>query len=213
MEQKTLIGYERKELKKGPSRRLRREGKIPAIVYGHKTPTTVSVDQKEFQQKFRTISANTILTLKVGEKKFEVLVKGFQEDLLKDVITHIDFFELERGKLLRTKVPVHVEGSAKGVREGGVLEQRIHELEIECLPKDIPDNFIVIVDELLIGETIHVGDITIPEGVKVLNIAEQAVVSVTNIKEEVVETPAEEELEEGETPEGEAEAEAEKKEE
>jgi len=209
MEQKTLIGYERKELKKGPSRRLRREGKIPAIVYGHGTPTTISVDQKEFQKKFRTISANTILTLKVGEKEYEVLVKGFQEDLIKDVLTHIDFFELERGKLLRTKVPVHVEGSAKGVREGGVLEQRIHELEIECLPKDIPDNFIVIVDELIIGETIHVGDITIPEGVKVLNLAEQAVVSVTNIKEEVVEAPAEEELEEEETPEGEAEAEKE----
>lgn len=209
MEQKTLIGYERKELKKGPSRRLRREGKIPAIVYGHGTPTTISVEQKEFQKRFRTISSNTILTLKVGKKEYEVLVKGFQEDLIKDVITHIDFFELERGKLLRTKVPVHVEGSAKGVREGGVLEQRIHELEIECLPKDIPDNFIVIIDELLIGDTIHVGDIAIPEGVKVLNMAEQAVVSVTNIKEEVVETPAEEELEEGETPEEEAEAEKE----
>ncbi len=201
MDQKTLTGYERKELKKGPSRRLRREGKIPAIIYGHKTPKTIAVDQKEFRQKFKNSSASTILTLMVGKKKYEVLVKGLQEDLLRDSITHIDFFELERGKVLRTKVPVHVEGAAKGVREGGLLEQRIHELEIECLPKDIPEFIAVNIDDLVIGEAIHVGDLDISPKVKVLNIPEQTVISITNIKEEVLEEPAEEEelLEEEET--------------
>ncbi len=191
MEQKTLIGYERKELKKGPSRRLRREGKIPAVIYGHETPKNISVDQKEFRQKFKNSSSSTILTLKVGEKQYEVLVKGFQEDLLKDVITHIDFFELERGKVLRTKVPVRVEGAAKGVREGGLLEQRIHELEIECLPKDIPEYVVVNIDDLVIGEAIHVEDLDISPEIKVLNLPGQTVISITNVKEEVVEEPAE----------------------
>ncbi len=194
MEQKTLTGYERKELRKGPSRRLRREGKIPAVIYGHKTPKTISVDQKEFRQKFNNSSSSTILTLKVGKKKYEVLVKDFQEDLLKDIITHIDFFELERGKVLRTKVPVRIEGAAKGVREGGLLEQRIHELEIECLPKDIPEFIVVNIDDLVIGEAIHVGDLEISSQVKVLNIPEQTVISITNVKEEVVEETEEEEI-------------------
>ncbi len=201
MDQKTLTGYERKELKKGPSRRLRREGKIPAIIYGHKIPKAIAVDQKEFRQKFKNSSASTILTLNVGKKKYEILVKGLQEDLLKGSITHIDFFELERGKTLRTKVPVHVKGAAKGVREGGLLEQRIHELEIECLPKDIPEFIAVNIDDLVIGEAIHVGDLDISPNVKVLNIPEQTVISITNIKEEVVEETAEEEelLEQDET--------------
>ncbi len=198
MEQKTLTGYERKELKKGPSRRLRKEGKIPAIIYGHETPKPISVDRKEFHSKFKNSSASTILTIKVGKKDYEVLVKGFQEDYIKEIITHIDFFELERGKLLKTKIPVHVEGSAVGVREGGLLEQRIHELEVECLPKDIPEVIIVDVSELEIGESIHVQDLNVAEEVKVLNLPDQTIVSVTSFKEVPVEEEAEEEEIEGE---------------
>ncbi len=198
MEQKTLTGYVRKELRKGPSRRLRREGKIPAIIYGHETPKTISVDQREFHTKFKNISSNTILTLKVGKKKYEVLVKGYQEDIIMDAITHIDFFELERGKFLKTKVPVHIEGSSKGVREGGILEQRIYELEIECMPKDIPEFIIVNIDNLEIGDSIHVGALEALSGVKFLNMPEQTIVSVTSLKEIKEEEPEEEELEEEE---------------
>ncbi len=204
MEQKTLTGYERKELKKGPSRRLRREGKIPAIIYGHDTPKPISVDRKEFHAKFKNSSASTILTIKVGKKEYEVLVKGFQEDYIHEVITHIDFYELERGKLLKTKIPVHVEGSAVGVREGGLLEQRIHELEVECLPKDIPEVIVVDVSDLGIGESIHVRDLKVSEDVKVLNLPDQTIVSITSVKEVVEPEAGEEEVAEGEEAEAEA---------
>ncbi len=193
MEQKTLTGYERTELKKGPSRRLRREGKIPAVIYGHEEPKTISVDRKEFHSKFKNSSASTILTIKVGDKEYEVLVKGLQEDYIRDVITHIDFYELERGKLLKTKIPVHLEGTPAGVREGGLLEQRIHELEVECLPKDIPEVIVVNIENLGIGESIHVEDLKIADGVRVLNMPDQTIVSITNVKEVVEETEAEEE--------------------
>ncbi len=198
MEQKTLTGYERKELKKGPSRRLRKEGKIPAVIYGHDEPKNISVDRKEFHAKFKNSSASTILKIKVGKKEYEVLVKGFQEDYIHEVITHIDFYELERGKLLKTKIPVHLVGSAVGVREGGLLEQRIHELEIECLPKDIPEVIEVNIEELGIGESVHVEDLEIPEGVKVLNLPGQTIVSITNVKEVVEPETEEEEIEEEE---------------
>ncbi len=206
MEQKTLTGYERKELKKGPSRRLRKEGKIPAIIYGHDTPKPISVDRKEFHAKFKNSSASTILTIKVGKKEYEVLVKGFQEDYIREVITHIDFYELERGKLLKTKIPVHVEGSAVGVREGGLLEQRIHELEVECLPKDIPEVIVVDVSDLGIGESVHVRDLNVSEDVKVLNLPDQTIVSVTSVKEVVEPEVGEEEAVEGEGAEAEADA-------
>ena len=196
MEQKTLTGYERKELKKGPSRRLRKEGKIPAVIYGHDKPKNISVDRKEFHSKFKNSSASTILKIKVGKKEYEVLVKGFQEDYIHEVITHIDFYELERGKLLKTKIPVHMVGSAIGVREGGLLEQRIHELEIECLPKDIPEVIEVDIENLGIGESVHVEDLKISDGVKVLNLPGQTIVSITYVKEVVEPEAEEEEIEE-----------------
>lgn len=192
MDYKTISAEVRTELRKSAAKKMRNEGRIPAVIYGHNEPINISVDEKEFTKKFDKISESTIITVTVGKKSYSVLVKDFQDDIVTSRIQHVDFFEIEKGKTLRTNVTVHIEGTAKGVREGGVLEQRLHELEVECLPKDIPEMITVDVSSLEAGDAIHVADIEIPKGVKVLNILEQTIVSVTLIKEEVEETEEEE---------------------
>ncbi len=215
MERQTLEAYKRTELKKGASNRLRRQGWIPAVIYGSHEPKTVSVQQNEFEKKFHSVSENTIITLQLGKEKHDVLVKDYQEDTIRGFVTHIDFYEIEKGRTLRTNIPVHVNGTPAGVKEGGLLEERLHEIEVECVPADIPEYFEINVENMNIGDTVHVEELEIPKGVKVLSLPEQVVVTVTTQKEELPEEGEEaaegEELAEGE--EGEEAAEGEEGEE
>ena len=205
MEQNTLAGYERKLFKKGPAGRLRKEGKIPAVIYGHNKPVHISVSSAEFDSKFHIISENTLITIIVDGKEYEVLVKDSQENMMLGQITHIDFFEVERGKVLKTRIPVYLTGTSVGVKEGGMLEQHLHEIDIECLPKDIPEKIEVDITELQLGESVHVSDLVVSAEVKILNFMEQSVVGVTTVKAEE-EPEEEEELGEGEEADEESEA-------
>ena len=191
---------ERTEFRKSATNKLRKLGRIPAVIYGSEHPATISINAHEFHKKFHTISENTIITIKSDSSSWDVLVKDFQEDLLKDEILHIDFYEIEQGRILKTHVPVHTTGAPKGVKEGGILEQRLHSLEIECTPADLPEALELDVAALDIGDSIHVSDITPPKGVKFLNMPEQVIVVITTPKMEIVE---EEEVEEEELLEGE----------
>ncbi len=209
MQRKTLQALDRTEKKTANARRLRKSGKIPAVIYGHNPPETISVDEMEFSKKFHSVSENTIINIKTENKDYDVLVRDYQEDLLSGRIIHIDFYEIEQGKELTTNVPVHLEGTAPGVREGGILEQRLHTLEIQCLPQDLPEYFTVDVSSLTIGDSVHVGDLEVPKGVQILNMEDQVICVVTTQK--LVLEPEEEEEEgeealgeEGEAEEGEA---------
>ncbi|MBQ0070765.1 MAG: 50S ribosomal protein L25, partial [Spirochaetales bacterium] len=124
------------------SRRVVRSGRIPAVIYGKKdaAPVYVTLDAKEFNYKRNEFTETTLISLEIegaGEKK--VFVKAIQENLLKNIINHVDFFEVTFGQLLRTKVRVELEGTPNGVRDGGVLEQVVHEVEIECFPRHLPE--------------------------------------------------------------------------
>ncbi len=192
MEQKTLAGFGRTSTRKGDNRKLRAEGKIPAVIYGHNEPVSISVETREFEKKFHSVSENTIITVSVdGGKDYDVLVKDYQEDMLRHKIMHIDFFEIERGKALKTHVPVHLEGVPKGVKEGGIVETVLHEVEIECLPKDIPSDFKLDVSDLGVGDSLHVSDIPVAGSVKMLSPAEQSIVVITTAKTVVDETAEE----------------------
>ena len=195
MEANTLTVKSRKELKKTVTKRLRKEGQIPAVVYGHKEPISISVNEREFNKKFHSVSENTIITLiEDGKEIADVLVKDYQEDITKEQILHLDFYEVERGKILKTKVPVAIEGTSEGVKLGGVLEQMMHEVNVECLPKDIPAKIIVNIDKLGIGDAIHISEIETVNGVKFLEADDQIVVHVihTRAAEETEESEAEE---------------------
>jgi len=185
MEHKTLAGYARTEMKKGAVGRLRKMGKIPAIMYGDKEPLPISVDEREFETKFHKISENEIIALSLGSKTHDVLVKDYQEDIRIGQILHIDFFEVTKGKTLRTRDPIVLTGTSPGVRDGGILEHQLHELEVECLPKDIPDKITIDISSLVMNTSIHVNQIPAVEGVRVLTAADDVVVVVTAPKAEV----------------------------
>jgi large subunit ribosomal protein L25 len=206
MEQKTLTAQMRQYFGSRESRRLRRSGKIPAVVYGPSEPKGLVIDAHEFNTKFITISESTIISLQIDGDSHDVLIRDYQEDTISGTITHVDFYEIERGKTLRTNVGLHLIGTAIGVREGGIQESFVHELEVECLPKDLPEHIEVEIAVLEIGHSIHVRDIQAPAGVEILNSPDQVVCTIAHKRAEVEEVPEEVEAEavEGEEVEEEA---------
>src|SRR5208337_4616268 len=143
MEAKKLNVESRQGGGKSVAGRLRRDGKIPAVIYGHTKPTAITVDAREFRNAFKRITENTIVELHMPEGVHEVLVKDYQRDNLSGQILHVDFYEFEKGKALRTRVPIRLEGNPVGVKEGGILESLLHQLDVECLPKDLPEEIIL----------------------------------------------------------------------
>ena len=167
------------------SRRLVRAGYIPAVIYGGKSePIHVAVVAKEFLMKMHTFTGTTIIELDVDGTVHHVFVKTFQENLLKGIVQHIDFFQVTAGEKLRANVLVELEGTPVGCRNGGVLEQVIAELDIECLPKDLPEAIKVDVSKLDIGDVLRVGQIAVPAGVKVHTPEDATVATLKLVKEE-----------------------------
>lgn len=198
MKDTNLTGTLRKEdFGSAGARRVLAAGNIPAVIYGKQDPVHITVNAIDFQNKLRRISESTLLTIKVGRKKHLVLMKDLQEDFLLDKVVHVDFFEVTKGELLRTNVSVVLHGNPAGVRLGGVLEQIAYEIEVECLPQDLPHNIVVDVSHLGLNESIHMSGVVLPEGVKALIPADSTIASVVSIREEVVE-PEVDELEEDE---------------
>lgn len=183
MEGNTLAVITRTELKKTANKNLRKQGNIPAVVYGHGSPKHIVISEREFEKKFHKVSENTIITLIENNKEIaNVLLKDYQEDLTTQRIAHIDFFEVEKDRKLKTKVPVHVTGNSIGVKAGGIMEQLAHDVEVECLPGDIPEKIIVNIDKLDIGQSIHLKDLEKISGVKFLGVEESVIVHVVHAK-------------------------------
>ncbi len=171
------------------SRRLLRNGEIPAVVYGKSEPLHVIVNAHEFEMKRAGFSESTLITLHVdGEKDHSVFVKSYQENLLLRCIHHIDFYEVTAGHTVRTHVRIELEGTPAGCRVGGVLDQVIHEVEIECLPKDLPEVIKADVSALDINEALRIDQIQLPAGVKVHEDPEATVATVRTVKEEPVQS-------------------------
>ena len=185
----------RTEFGKGPAGRLRRSGKLPGIIYGRSDTMPITLDEHDFYQTFKQISESTIITIRTPDKDVEVLLKDYDEDLATGHLRHVDFYAIESGQLLRTNVQIHLTGAAPGVREGGVLQSQIHEVEVECFPKDIPEYFELDISGLQVGDSLHVSDLPDLEGVKVLNSEDQTIALVAMTREEVEEEVEEEEVE------------------
>ncbi len=173
------------------SRRLVRAGLIPAVIYGKQEPVHCVLNAKEFMKKKHTFSESTLIVLDVDGTEHEVFVKTYQEDLLKDIVKHVDFYEITRGVLVKTRVRVEVTGTPVGCKVGGVLDQVIHELEIECFPRNLPESIVADVSALDLNEAIRVDQLTIPEGVKVLSDMTATVATVKPVKVEAAPAAAE----------------------
>lgn len=187
---------------KSACKHLRRDGFVPGIVYkGGEKSLPIYIDSKDLWHALHTEAGeNAIITLNIadGKKKSEktVIVRETQTDPVKDELLHVDFYEISLTEEIKVKVPVNVKGEAVGVKEDeGVLNQVLWELEVECKAMAIPENIEIHVDELRIGNAIHVKDIAPPQGVRILDDPEQVIVGVNPPHvEEVEEAPAEEAL-------------------
>jgi len=179
MEKNILDIQIRENTGKEAAQKIRRSGFIPAVLYGHKGNKILSVEEKAFKKLFEDIGEHSIVTLNInGKEKAEVIVKDFQQDPVTRKILHIDFLEFERGKLLKTEIPVKVMGTPAGVKKGGILEVFLRDIEIECLPKDIPDAITVDVTDFEVGDSLHVKDLQVDKKLKILSNPEQVVVAI-----------------------------------
>jgi large subunit ribosomal protein L25 len=183
----------RDERGKNAARRIRREGLIPAVVYGGKGDTVaVAVDPKALQKVLRSEAGrNAILKLEIGGKATNAILKSWQVDPIREHFLHADFYRIAMDVVIRVTVPVATKGEARGVKvDAGILELVLREIEVECLPGDIPERIEIDVSDLGINDALRVSDLPVLAKVKVLSPQDQVVVHVVSVKEEVVEAPA-----------------------
>ena len=209
-----LIAEIREDQGKGASRRLRHEGKVPAIIYGAgRPPRQLAFDHNRVMQQLENESFySSILSIKVGENNQAAIVKDIQRHPAKNRVMHMDFQRIVDDEKIKMNVPIHYLNTeeAVGVKTGGgSVSQLITDVEVSCLPKDLPEYFEVDIEHLELNEMLHLSDITVPEGVEIPQLAQgpendHAIVSIHVIKAAPIE---EDEVEAVEGEEGEAPAE------
>jgi large subunit ribosomal protein L25 len=182
MEEFLIKAEQRKGTGKSVTRKLRREGRIPAVLYGRDTKSLpVTVSWREWERLSRHLKRNAILTMQLqGTGDVEsrpVMVKEIQRALLGDKILHIDFLQVSMERRIEVEIPIHLVGTAKGVEKEGIVDQHLRTIMAECLPAQIPEKVEVDVSALDIGDSIHVNEISIP-GVKLLENPDVAIVTV-----------------------------------
>ena len=176
------------------ARKIRRSGRIPGVLYGRSgKAVSIDLDALEFANGVKNISESTIVKVEVDGKSYEAFVKDTQRNIIDGNILHVDFYEVESGVLLRARVSILLKGNAAGVRDGGILEFPLHEIEVECMPKDLPERIELDISNLGVNQSIHVREIPLSDSIRVISAADQVVALVKYAKEEKVEAPTEEE--------------------
>ncbi len=190
MAEVTLEVTRREVTGKEIAKKLRRDGKVPAVVYGgHREPVAITVDRKAIaellQKSEHGIRSVFLLKMADSDQQRHAMIKDLTINPISRKMTHIDFVRVVMDELVRTTVPVHIVGTAIGVKEGGLLDFQVRDLHVECFPNAIPDAIDVDVTELGHHDYVRIKDLKLPEGVKVLEDAERVVVGVTHAKVEV----------------------------
>ncbi|HEY3246983.1 MAG TPA: 50S ribosomal protein L25 [bacterium] len=188
MERVQLSARRREDVGKNAVRRLRRNGQVPAVVYGRGLEALpVMVDGKALRGALHTHAGlNVLIDLALGDgdrAAQTVMVKDLQRDIFsRETITHVDFHTIDLTETIEAHVPLTFSGTPKGVTEGGVLEIHLRDLLVECLPTEIPESIGVDVSELTIGHALHVSDLRLPSKLTVLSSAGEVVALVTTPK-------------------------------
>lgn len=166
---------------KGPARQLRRQGQVPATLYGEgKQPVSISVNGKELSTLLHAgTSEHLIVNLSVNQQPSELtILREAKHDPLTGSIEHIDFFRISENKPVNTQVRLHFIGSSVGQRNGGVFEQHLREIEVQCLPRLIPDIIEYDISAMEIGAIVHVKDLVTPEDVKIMTQEDHPIAAV-----------------------------------
>ena len=182
----------RAERGKNEARRVRRSGRVPAVLYGAKKQTlAISVDPKQIARILTSEAGyNTIFDLQVGNERTKAMIVDWQYEPIKGALLHIDLKRIAMDERLKVSVPIMLKGEAAGVKQqGGILEQVLREVEVECLPGDIPTQIEADVRELVFGKLLRVGDLPQSSKVKFLTDLNQTVAHIISVKEEVAPTP------------------------
>ena len=196
MAELTLEVSRREDGGKNVARRYRASGKVPAVVYGgHRDPVAIIVDRKTvselIQKSDHGVRSIFLLKMSGTDQQRHAMIKEIQIDPISRRMTHIDFVRVTMDEKVRVTVPVHIEGTAIGVKEGGILDWQVRDLHVECLPGAIPDAINVDASNLGVHQYVRISELTLPEGVRVLDDPDRVVVGVTHAKAEVEAAPAE----------------------
>lgn len=188
----TLEAQPRTPGTKNDARRVRREGKIPAVVYGAgKSAVPVAVDPRHVSRILHSETGhNSVFDLALDGEKTKAMIVDWQYEPIKGSLLHIDLKRIAMDQKLRVNVPIELVGDPEGVKtQGGLLEQIVREVEVECLPADIPNVIELNVAALVFGVVLRVSDLPKNDKVKFLTDADQPVAHIISIKEEVAATP------------------------
>jgi len=198
MERHSIEAELRTKTGKGAARQIRRSGLIPGVVYGRgNDPRAIKVDPQNIE---KLLLSNAIFDLTfVGEDGKEdeavVIIKDYQKDIIKRNLLHVDFQFISMDEKITVSVPMHLEGEAAGVRDGGVLQQLLREIEIDALPAEIPEEITIDISELEVGESLSVADLELPEGIDLVTGSDEVIVTVVTPTELIEEDEEEEEEE------------------
>lgn len=193
MSQRHDLNIEPRTTGKHFSRALRRDRKIPAVVYGSSTePKSVYIDESSVVRYNVRAYENALFNLKSSDAKLGGVVALIKEVIVHPVTRrpqHVDLFALDLKKAVRISIEVKLEGKPVGIADGGLLNVVNRQIEIECLPTEIPENIVVDISGLGVGDALHVSDLKIPAGVKVISAPELTIAVVNLFVEEVVAAP------------------------
>ena len=192
--QKVVLKADKRDVTGKQVKALRREGKLPAVIYGRhvERPVSISLDAHSAEQVFAKLTSSTLVTIDVSGEQFTALVREKQRNYIKGNLTHVDFLALDLNEKIRTKVRLSFVGNAPAVKDySAVLIHRMDAVEVECLPADLPERITVDLGSIReIGNNIHVRDIQLPSNVVVMEDADDIVIIATAVKEETTDAAA-----------------------
>jgi large subunit ribosomal protein L25 len=188
-----LVVQNRSILGSAESRRLRRQGLIPGVLYGRETPVPISIPERDLRTALTGAGGlNAVLDVVVeGGSAHASVLKEYQLDRLRGTVTHVDLQEVRLDQPIHATVPLHLVGEAAGTKEGGVLNQVLTELNVEALPMEVPASVDFDVSEIHLGESAHLSQVALPDGVKLLDDGDTVFVTVAQPTREVEPEPEE----------------------
>jgi large subunit ribosomal protein L25 len=184
MDKTLLLKAEVREQKGSKSAaKIRKQGLIPAIVYGHKKDSvSISLNEHDLIEGLKR--GVKVVSLQLGKDKETAIIKDVQYDYLGKDIIHVDIMRVDVSEKIKVSVRLELKGVAKGAEEGGIIESQVSQLEVECMVTDIPSSIIVSIKELGVGDSLHASDIKLPDGVKLVSDPD-LLIAACNIVQEV----------------------------
>lgn len=174
-----VLNADAREATKSKVKKLRNEGYIPAILYGDGiTAQAITVNEREFLKVYREVGRSGVLSLQVADESYPAMVYELQVDPIKNNVLHADFYKVDMNVEVDAEIPVLIAGSAPGEKDGGVMQQSVHALNIRALPGDLPSSIEVSIDELQIGDSIQVENLPTSDKYTILNNEDETIVAV-----------------------------------